>query len=41
LTRTKSYRAAVGVAKRMLVPPAVPVETDVEQPPVTRHRNPC
>ncbi len=39
LTRTKSYRAAVGVAKRMLVPPAVPVEPDVDQPPVARHRN--
>ncbi len=36
LTRTKSYRAAVGVAKRMLVPPAPTVAADepvVERPP--------
>ncbi len=35
LTRTKSYRAAVGVAKRMLVPPATdvaPVGDDLPSP---------
>lgn len=42
LTRTKSYRAAVAVAKRMLVPPkpeaASPVPDQIEAP--VRRRNP-
>ena len=38
LTRTKSYRAAVGVAKRMLVPPRPDPVPVVEQAPAPRRR---
>src|SRR4051794_4547830 len=39
LTHTKSYRAAVGVAKRMLVPPAPPPEPVAQEQPVPRRSN--
>jgi hypothetical protein len=39
LTRTKSYRAAVGVAKRMLVPPRPDDVPVAEEPPRDGRRN--
>ena len=38
LTRTKSYRAAVGVAKRMLVPPRPDDVPGAEEPPTDGRR---